>query len=578
MKLKHIYSILKFNILLILCLSYDNLVLGQSTSSDFSHEDQKIIKHLELQSGKSVSSHNAILPFNESRIIEDINNIYTNYLNSNEDIDTSEFDRFLRSRALFLKNHTENKYNAYSIAKKKNNFLKYFYPTADQFYSYSNKNFYFGINPILNISLGKEKDSTALLFKNQRGIILTGGIDHRVYFKSRIIETQASYNAFENNYILSHQSIPGAAFIKKYNSSIFKINNGYDFLIADALVNFRATKHIDVSLGHGTHFIGNGMRSLLLSDFTTPYFYLRLNTQFWKINYQNIYAELSPQSKFIGVADALLPKKYMAAHYLSINLLKNWNVGLFESVIFSRKNQFELQYLNPIILYRSIEQSLGSPDNVLLGAHSNIQLFKKINMYGQLMLDEFVVKELLFDNKGWWANKFGIQLGLFYPDAFGVKHLDISIEHNRVRPYTYSFRDTIPSNYTHYNQELAHPLGSNFKENLLKLNYQFFNRWNIELSVMQFSKGLDDGLLNYGGNVNRSHDDHRVMDYNNKIGQGIEQKVLNLNLGLQYELMQRMYLTLNFNHRKQSLASVTSNQSYITTALRWNIDQRAVEY
>ena len=169
-------------------------------------------------------------------------------------------------------------------------------------------------------------------------------------------------------------------------------------------------------------------------------------------------------------------------------------------------------------------------------------------------------------------------MAYFYPDAFRVKHLDISIEHNRVRPYTYSFRDTIPSNYTHYNQELAHPLGSNFKENLLKLNYQFFNRWNIELSVMQFSKGLDDGLLNYGGNVNRSHDDHRVMDYNNKIGQGIEQKVLNLNLGLQYELMQRMYLTLNFNHRKQSLASVNSNQSYITTALRWNIDQRAVEY
>lgn len=578
MKLKHIYSILKFNLSLLFCLSNYNLVFGQSTSSDFSHEDQKIIKHLELQIGKSVSSHNAIIPYNESRIIEDINDIYTNYLNSNEDIDTSEINRFLRNRALFLMNHPEKKYNAYSIPNKKKTFLKYFYPTPDQFYSYSNKNFYFGINPILNIALGKEKDSTALLFKNQRGIILTGGIDKRVYFKSRIIETQASYNAFENNYILSHQSIPGAAFIKKYNSSIFKINNGYDFLIADALVNFRATKHIDVSLGHGTHFIGNGMRSLLLSDFTTPYFYLRLNTQFWKINYQNIYAELSPQSKFIGVADALLPKKYMTAHYLSINLLKNWNVGLFESVIFSRKNQFELQYLNPIILYRSIEQSLGSPDNVLLGAHSNIQLFKKINLYGQLMLDEFVVKELLFDNKGWWANKFGIQLGLFYPDALGVKHLDISIEHNRVRPYTYSFRDTIPSNYTHYNQELAHPLGSNFKENLFKLKYQFFNRWDIELAIMQFSKGLDDGLLNYGGNVNRSHDDHRVMDYNNKIGQGIEQKVLNINLGLQYELMQRMYISLNFNHRKQSLASITSNQSYVTAALRWNIDQRGVEY
>ena len=136
-----------------------------------------------------------------------------------------------------------------------------------------------------------------------------------------------------------------------------------------------------IQFGHGQNFIGNGMRSLLLSDFSTNYFYLKLNTHVWKFNYQNIFAELVAGARNRS-RDNLLPKKYTATHHLSYNITKNLNVGIFETVVFSRNNQFEFQYLNPIILYRSIEQQIGSPDNVLLGIDGRWDFLNQFSLYG----------------------------------------------------------------------------------------------------------------------------------------------------------------------------------------------------
>ena len=36
------------------------------------------------------------------------------------------------------------------------------------------------------------------------------------------------------------------------------------------------------------------------------------------------------------------------------------------------------------------------------------------------MLDEFLIAEIKANN-GWWANKWGIQLGAKYVDAFSIK-------------------------------------------------------------------------------------------------------------------------------------------------------------
>ena len=52
-------------------------------------------------------------------------------------------------------------------------------------------------------------------------------------------------------------------------------------------------------------------------------------------------------------------------------------------------NQFEWHYLIPIIFYRSIEQSLGSADNSVIGLDFKANFLRHFQLYGQFVLDEF---------------------------------------------------------------------------------------------------------------------------------------------------------------------------------------------
>jgi hypothetical protein len=100
-----------------------------------------------------------------------------------------------------------------------------------------------------------------------------------------------------------------------------------------------------------------------------------------------------------------------------------------------------------------------------------------VSSFTDNLLDEFILSKVRNSPTN-WVNKFGIQLGGKYIDAFGIKNLDLQLEMNRVRPFTYAHYDTI-NNYTHYNQPLAHPLGANFQELIGIARYQPFPKWNI---------------------------------------------------------------------------------------------------
>jgi hypothetical protein len=147
---------------------------------------------------------------------------------------------------------------------------------------------------------------------------------------------------------------------------------------------------------------------MFFSDAGNSNLFLKLNTRIWKINYQNLFMELHAAE--IPGGDKLLPKKYAAMHHLDVSVNKWLNIGLFEGVVFGRRDRFDFGYLNPIIFYRSIEQQNGSFDNSVAGLDVKANLAKKIQLYGQLSLDEFLLSEIK-KNRGWWANKWGIQIG-----------------------------------------------------------------------------------------------------------------------------------------------------------------------
>ena len=103
--------------------------------------------------------------------------------------------------------------------------------------------------------------------------------------------------------------------------------------------------------------------------------------------------------------------------------------------------------------------------------------------------------------KGYQRNTFGFQAGARIYDI-GLQNLNLQIEYNQVRPYTYAHRNPLQS-YTHFNQPLAHPMGANFRELLGFLNYRY-RRIFAEISFMSATTGLDmdsSNTVNWGQNV-----------------------------------------------------------------------------
>ena len=464
----------------------------------------------------------------------------------------------------------ENFYN------KQRPLLKYFYNSPYHFLSVDAKGFVLRANPIVQLSYGNASNHTDKVIQNTRGAELTAYIDDKVYIYTRILENQQSFLPYVNQYVEAYRAIPQNGLYKAYNSSILSSFKGYDFLNAQAHVGVPITKSISIEFGHGRHFIGNGLRSLLLSDFSNNYLYLKFNTKVWKLHYQNIFAELNSFGANTIAGDELIPKKYMANHYLSIKPFNNAEIGVFESVIFARENQFELQYLNPLIFYRLAEHFVGSPDNLLVGLNANYSLKNRAMIYGQLLLDEFNLG--LFKQDGWWGNKFGYQLGLKYYNCFNIDQLDVQLEFNQVRPYTYSHNVALVSNpsyvvtsYTHYNMPLAHPLGANFREYWLKLKYGK-EKLKLEFDFCGMTTGRDD-INNYGSDP-RINNTTRISDFGNAMLQGVKNDVMFLRLNASYEIFTNYKIFIQPQYRNSTSNDVNYNYQnlYLGGGLSINLD------
>ena len=448
-------------------------------------------------------------------------------------------------------------------------FLKNFYKTKANFLEVNNKDFFLALNPMLNLQLGTSSGGNGI-YLNTRGVNVRGMIAERVGFSAIITENQEKGPDFFQARTNMFRAVPGVGFYKPFKK------NGYDYFDARGYITFNAAKFIDFQFGYDKNFIGNGYRSTFLSDYGNSYLFFKINTRIWKFNYQNIFMELMPQFKKTG-PDTLLDRKYAAMHHLSMDVTKWLNIGLFEGVIFGRKNHFDFQYLNPIIFYRHIEGTVGSPDNAVAGIDFKANVAHTAQVYGQLLLDEFVLAQIK-KKTGYWANKYAVQLGLKYVDAFNINNLDVQLEMNLARPFTYSHNDTI-ANYTHYNQPLAHPLGANFREFIAIAKYQPKPKIYLSGRIIYYVQGLDSLGRNFGSNPLENYV-NRPRDFGFFIGSGYRASCLNASFTASYELRENLFIDATALGRtfKVKEANSTNNTSMLTVGIRWNMAKRDYDY
>lgn len=428
--------------------------------------------------------------------------------------------------------------------------------------------FQFAFTPIWDFQAGKSGELTTM--QNTRGALVQGQFFKKLTFASAVFENQSVVPEFINVHANQTYVFPGGARTKSFK------DNGYDYFYATSYVNYKANKYFNAEIGHGKNFIGEGYRSLLLSDNAFNYPYIKLTSSFWKIRYTNLYAELM-DIYGTGNADQLFSKKYFATHTLDFDVTKWLTLGVFETVVWGQRG-FELNYINPIIFFRAVEFSVGSPDNVMMGLNLKANPIENVTIYGQVILDEFLLGEIKAQS-GWWANKYGGQFGVKAHDLFGIENLFIRGEYNIVRPFTYTHADRI-NNYGHYNYSLAHPLGANFKETVGQLGYQFKNIYaDVKLTSANYGTDSLNAVLTNGGDIFRSYNDH-ANEYGNFIGQGISNQLNTVAFKIGYIINPsiKMRAEVSLFRRSHTILGETTTQNWISFGFKSMLPSRYFDF
>jgi len=433
------------------------------------------------------------------------------------------------------------------------------------------------INPLYNFSLDKDLNSNAwlkdgLFSVNTRGVQILGNIGKNVSFYTDFYENQAYFIDYLDEFAHQYLVAPGQGARKNFGTG------GHDYAIVSGYLSFSPAHFINIQLGHGKHFIGNGYRSLLLSDNATVYPYLKFNLEFGKFQYVSLFSQ--NQAHYTNFLDYRY-RNGGSFNYLSFSPNHRVELSVFEGLISlisdsTSLTNYPLSYFNPLILTRTAQYGLSNENNIILGFNARIKISKKILVYGQFMLDDLKNSKHSTPKNARWGAQAGIKIfnALSEIKALEKHNLFLQTEYNSVKPFSYSSNNAW-QNYSHINQALAHPLGANFSEFVGILEYRFKDI-SLEFNYIRAEKGLNTSDFNFGSDIFQLNDFEATQlnaDFSGKIGEGlktiIENKKVKLSFLLNPNVNMKIFMELNF--RSTSNTEIKTNSSYISFGLKTDL-------
>lgn len=345
------------------------------------------------------------------------------------------------------------------------------------FLEFKGKNYYLTISPVFDFSLGKDLADTASrrLFQNTRGFHIEGDLFHNFSFSTSFYENQSRNPVYQSMYF----NAIGESYVNQGDSSYYTQNavvpglgrtkpfktDGYDYAFAMGDIIYRPFKVLTLSAGNTRKFIGDGYRSLLLSDnsFSAPFF--QANYRFlprWEFVYLRSRLMNLLRRPASTTVESYYDPKVMAVNYISFKATKNLTLSLFEGTIYSKGDSIVSKraspwMYNPIPLVGAFVTD-ASEANSVVGLNIEYTVIPAIRLYAQ----------------GAWNSRhhgWGAQLGMRVMEPWKVKNLFVQVEGNYASENLY--RSTNPRlNYSHFNLPLAAIKGEGFTEIVVRANYE----------------------------------------------------------------------------------------------------------
>jgi len=269
--------------------------------------------------------------------------------------------------------------------------------------------------------------------------------------------------------------------------------------------------------------------ALMLSDNSPPKGSLRLSGSYGTVKFTYFTAILG------GGWFMEYHPKYMAAHRLEFLPYRGINIGLSEIIVFA--DRYEPRYLNPFISYQ-IMQTEDLKNNGLLGADFDITLVPSVEFYGELMVDDFQINEGM-DAFRVWNSKYGLLVGGYWIDPFGLEDIDARIEYAFINQYAYTHKYDI-TRYTHEGYIIGHRIGTDADDLWFDVKRWFTDRFRVSLTYERERQGE--------GNVEKKHsvDGPRFWEFLS----GVAQTTHSFSVGLSYVSFGRYSIEAEYTHSR----------------------------
>lgn len=422
------------------------------------------------------------------------------------------------------------------------------------YYRNSKNNLTIKMNPLFNFSGGASSLGNNLM-NNTRGLEVKGSFGNKLSFGTGFYENQSFFPEYYNEYIKERKVVPGQG-----RSRIFK-EDGYDYGHSFGYVSYSPTKNFNFQIGHSKLFIGDGYRSLILSDnaFNLPY--AKWTTTYKNVRYTNLL--VAYQNSIIADGTGEISNRRYGS-FTSIDFLigRFLEVGIVESIVWEKKDSSSflpnLNLYNPILFFRTFQLGFNDKNNVLLGFNSKLKISKSIVSYFQFVFDD--------------TRKWSYQIGIKSYQLFKTP-LYIQAEYTAVKPYTYSHWDN--QSYSHYNQEIGHPLGANFTEIVVRSAYHWKDViFSYQINFVRI--GLDSSNTNYGHDIFTKYIDSK----GDEMLQGIESSILNQSIRLAFLVNPSTNFQLFMEYKSRVLKNEFQNSSeqFWVVGLSTNLQNRYSDF
>lgn len=349
----------------------------------------------------------------------------------------------------------------------------------------------------------RNENPSRTLYTNTRGYQFSGTIGQHAFFNTSFYETQSvlpiymdsvatKRGGFNNEQFAGRGSIPGYGRWKPFNP---RDRYYYDYAFATGTFGWAFTENTFVQFGHDKQFVGYGYRSLLLSDASAPYPFLRAQVSFWenRITYTSTWAVLQSLDRVPSDgsgSEASFIRMGAKFNYLHVQPLHWLGIGLFDGTTWTwrqNNNPKSVEYYMP---YGWVYSGEGIR-NHLVGLNYFASPLPFFTLYGQQV---------------WNVTGEGraTQVGLKF---IGLPpNLSLQFEWNNVGDNAYytpmdtAFQTVLATDlfepdgevtnyYQHNDQMLAHPMGVSLNEFLIRMRYRMRDL-NFSLAIHQVQQHL----------------------------------------------------------------------------------------